>query len=126
MKKYSFWDAYVYADLVTYTSYWEGFGNQFLEAVYFKKLPVVFEYPVFEKDLKKEGYEYVSLGNKLRKRNGLFFVPKEKLESAVSQTVEILKDAKRLKTIVDKNFQIAKKYHDESLLEEDLRRVVGD
>ena len=61
-KIYSFWDSYVAADMVTYTSIQEGFGNQLLEAVYFKKIPVLMEYPVFEKDLKQEGYEYISLG----------------------------------------------------------------
>lgn len=109
VKIYSFWDAYPFADLITYTSSWEGFGNQFLEAVHFKKLPVVFEYPVFEKDIKKEGYEYISLGNELRKRNGLAFVPKEKIKEAVDTTIKLLKQPEKIKKIVEKNFSIAKK-----------------
>lgn len=48
-KVYSLWDIYTEADIVTYPSLLEGWGNQFLEAV-FAKIPVlVYEYPVFEK-----------------------------------------------------------------------------
>jgi glycosyltransferase involved in cell wall biosynthesis len=36
-KKYSIWDAYRAADFVTYPSTYEGFGNAFLETLYFKK-----------------------------------------------------------------------------------------
>jgi glycosyltransferase involved in cell wall biosynthesis len=32
-KIYSLWDSYVFADFVTYPSLWEGWGNQFLEAM---------------------------------------------------------------------------------------------
>ena len=39
-KVYTLFDIYPHADLVTYPSYYEGFGNAFLEAVYFRK-PVV-------------------------------------------------------------------------------------
>src|SRR5439155_23123254 len=34
-KVYSLFDIYPHADLVTYPSFYEGFGNAFLEAVYF-------------------------------------------------------------------------------------------
>ena len=39
-KIYSLFDVYPHADLVTYPSSYEGFGNAFIEAVYFRK-PVV-------------------------------------------------------------------------------------
>ena len=62
-KKYSLWDAYVYADLVSYPSLFEGWGNQFIEAVFAKKPVVLFEYPVFKADIRAEGYHYISLGD---------------------------------------------------------------
>ena len=36
-KMYTLWDLYPHADLVTYPSIYEGFGNALLEAFYFKK-----------------------------------------------------------------------------------------
>ena len=36
-KVYSLWDAYIYADFVTYPSLYEGFGNALLETIYFQK-----------------------------------------------------------------------------------------
>jgi hypothetical protein len=35
-KVYTLWDLYPHAALVTYPSLYEGFGNAFLEAVYFR------------------------------------------------------------------------------------------
>jgi glycosyltransferase involved in cell wall biosynthesis len=37
-KIYSLWDAYVYADLISYPSIVEGWGNQFIEAIFAKSL----------------------------------------------------------------------------------------
>ena len=36
-EQYSLWDIYPHADFITYPSLLEGFGNAFLEAIYFKK-----------------------------------------------------------------------------------------
>lgn len=79
-RKSCFWDAYYCADLVSYPSLWEGFGNQFLEAVYFKKPIVLFEYPVFKKDIKKEGYFYISLGDKTYPEKELNLVPMKNIK----------------------------------------------
>jgi glycosyltransferase involved in cell wall biosynthesis len=35
-KRYSLWDCYLNADFVTYPSTYEGFGNAFLEAIWFR------------------------------------------------------------------------------------------
>ena len=50
-KQYTLWDAYPHADLVTYPSLYEGFGNALLETIYFKRLAVVNRYPVYVADL---------------------------------------------------------------------------
>jgi glycosyltransferase involved in cell wall biosynthesis len=123
IKIYSFWDAYLFADLVTYTSSLEGFGNQFLEAIHFKKIPVVFEYPVFSSDIKKEGYQYISLGNKLQKRNGFLLVPKNNIETAVDKTIKLFKNQSLISQIVEANFLIAKKNHSLENLEENLKKI---
>ncbi|MDR2110819.1 MAG: glycosyltransferase family 4 protein, partial [Spirochaetaceae bacterium] len=50
-KKYSLWDCYLNADFVTYPSTYEGFGNAFLEAIWFKKPILVNRYSIFQQDI---------------------------------------------------------------------------
>jgi glycosyltransferase involved in cell wall biosynthesis len=125
-KVYSFWDAYLMADLVTYPSLLEGFGNQFLEAIYFRLLPVVFEYPVFLKDIKNEGYEYISLENIVNiTENGLNFVPDETILKAVTKTIQLLQDQSEYSRITENNYKIAKLNHNHGSLEKDIDTVIS-
>lgn len=125
-KKYSFWDAYLFADLVTYTSIWEGFGNQFLEAIYFEKPIVLFEYPVFKKDLKKEGYDYISLGS-TTKKNGVFnYVPDRTIARAAKQTKKLLSNKKKVKESTQKNLKTASRFHGDHLLVDYIRQLLED
>lgn len=62
-KVYTLFDVYLHADLVTYPSYYEGFGNAFLEAVYFGKPVVVNTYAVYARDLAPLGFRTVSMSN---------------------------------------------------------------
>jgi len=48
---YTLWDAFVNCDLSTYPSDFEGFGNQFIEGIYFKKPIFVNRYSVYKSDL---------------------------------------------------------------------------
>ena len=126
VKIYSFWDSYVAADLVTYTSIQEGFGNQFLEAVYFQKLPVILEYPVFENDLRPEGYEYVSLGpsSQLGSHGDLRLAEPNIVHAAAKCTVGLLRDPAELMRITQKNFHIAQRHHDVTVLQQDLEHIL--
>lgn len=54
-KVYTLGDVYPQADLVTYPSTIEGFGNAFLEAVYYRRPLVVNNYSIYEVDIKPEG-----------------------------------------------------------------------
>ena len=118
IKSYSLWDAYVYADLVTLPSLWESWGNQFIEAVFAKKPVVVFEYPVFKKDIKPEGYKVISLGNKIKKRDKDDFVkiPQQNINQAVQKTIKWLLD-EDLNKKLDHNFKACKKFHGHQVLE---------
>jgi len=107
---YSLWDSYVHADFVTYPSYWEGWGNQFVEAL-FARLPVLlFEYPVWTSDLAPKGFMVVSLGKDVAGThpNGLVFAPKHRVEQAADRIVDILTDSVARNTMVEHNFTIAK------------------
>jgi mannosylglucosylglycerate synthase len=109
LKKYSLWDTYVYCDAVIYPSLWEGFGNQFLEAVFANKPIVSYEYPVFDTDIKPAGFDVISVGRVSKKiANGLIEVDKSKIDNAANELLALLNDKKRLKSISLKNFKIGK------------------
>lgn len=88
---------------------------------------MILEYPVFERDLKQEGYEYISLGSNrnLTIKNGLRLAEPEKILQAVERAVETLQEEEKIRKIVEKNFQIAKTHHDVSLLKHDLEYVIS-
>ncbi len=58
-KVYTLGDIYPFADLVTYPSQIEGFGNAFLEAVYFRSPIVVNMYSIYEIDIKPKGFKAI-------------------------------------------------------------------
>jgi len=58
-KLYTLFDVYPHADLVTYPSLYEGFGNAFLEAVYFGKPVVVNAYSVYARDIQPLGFRTI-------------------------------------------------------------------
>jgi mannosylglucosylglycerate synthase len=60
-KIYTLFDVYPHADLVTYPSHYEGFGNAFLEAVYFRKPVVVNTYSVYSRDIGPLGFKTIEM-----------------------------------------------------------------
>lgn len=109
-KRYSLTDSYPLADVITYPSEYEGFGNQFLEAVWAKKPVVVFEYPVFKTDIAPKGFGYISLGEVIASREGLVKIPEEKLTEATKQTWEMLTSKEKYTRLVETNFELGKKH----------------
>jgi glycosyltransferase involved in cell wall biosynthesis len=125
-KMYSLWDTYVHADFVTYPSLWEGWGNQFLEAIRARLPILIYEYPVFTADIKPKGFEVVSLGNQLAGYDefGLAFVSPEKIESAADQAIELLVDSAKRDAMVDRNFMIGKEHFSMDALRHLLMRLL--
>lgn len=122
-KRYSLWDVYAHADLVSYPSYWEGWGNQFIEAV-FARLPVLlFEYPVWTADLAQAGFHVVSLGDSFeRGADGLIAVSEERLQTAAAQCVDVLCDAQQRTAWGQHNAAIAAEHYSLTALD----RMVAD
>lgn len=52
-------ELYHLADLVTFPSLFEGFGNALLEAVWFRKPVLVNRYPVFKTDIEPCGFDFI-------------------------------------------------------------------
>ncbi|MBW2177223.1 MAG: glycosyltransferase family 4 protein [Deltaproteobacteria bacterium] len=64
---YTLWDIYAQADLVTYPSLYEGFGNAFLEAVYLKKPILINRYHTFVRDIEPLGFKLAVMDGFLSK-----------------------------------------------------------
>ncbi len=112
-KVYTLYDIYPFADFVTYPSNIEGFGNAFLEAIYFNKPILVNTYSIYRTDIKPKGFETVEIDG---------FVTDE----AVTHTKQILTDeALRLK-MVTKNYKLAKKYYSYAVLQQKLSGLIID
>ena len=126
-KIYSLWDVYVFSDLITYPSIFEGWGNQFIEAVFARKPIVLFEYPVFISDIKKEGYFFISLGSKIRgnDKNNLIEIDVSKVNKAAIGSIKALTSLET-NILLDRNFEIGTRYHDYNVLKEFLTTYVKD
>ena len=110
-KVYSLWDAYVFCDMITYPSIYEGWGNQFLEGVFAKKPQIVFEYSVFKSDIQAYAFDYISLGDTYTVGgNGMAHIDGQVLARAANMCMAYLFDSDVYQACVDKNFELAKKY----------------
>lgn len=103
---------YHYADVVAYPSEYEGFGNQFLEAIYAKKPIVVYEYPVYKTDIKHLGFEVISLGDRLRfdPQTRLAEVGDEEMAAAVNRVVEVVGNEDVRRAMTRKNYALGAKH----------------
>ena len=112
-KQFSFWDVYAAADMVTYPSLWEGWGNQFLEALHAQLPVVLFEYPVYTHDLKDKGFEVISLGSKIHgyDSSGLAQVRQSDIENAADQAIDVLTDSVLRNKMVNHNHNLCKRYY---------------
>ncbi|WP_319415621.1 glycosyltransferase family 4 protein [Marispirochaeta aestuarii] len=106
-KTYTLYDVYPFADLVTYPSIFEGFGNAFLEAIYFRRPIMVNNYSIYSHDIKPKGFEVIEMDEYLSDR-------------IVALTREILDDPDRVCRMADKNYAIARKYYSYEMAEEAL------
>ena len=106
---FTLYDAYPRADVITYPSEYEGFGNQFLESIWAKKPVALFEYPVFKSDIAPLGFDYISLGDTLTKdATGLCHIPEPILTTAAQKIISLLSDPNSYQAMVEKNFDLGK------------------
>jgi len=112
-KIYTLYDIYPYADLVTYPSNIEGFGNAFLEAVYFCKPIVVNSYSIYSLDIKPKGFDVIEIDGYVS-------------EDAVNKTKQILEDQTQCNKMVAHNYTIASRYYSYAILREKLRALLAE
>ncbi|MBN1149389.1 MAG: glycosyltransferase family 4 protein [Anaerolineales bacterium] len=112
-KIYSLADIYQQADLVTYPSTIEGFGNAFLEAIYFKQPIVMSTYEIFRTDIQPKGFKVIGFGD---------FITQETVDKARS----LLDDPEKKLEMVNYNYELGRRYFSYKVLGSRLRVLVDD
>jgi len=112
-KIYTLGDVYPYADLVTYPSSVEGFGNAFLEAVYYKRPIVVNNYSIFEADIKPKGFKVVEFDGYISERT-------------LAETRYVLQHPEETAEEAEHNFELARRYYSYTMLEKRLHLLLAN
>ncbi|MDJ0828757.1 MAG: glycosyltransferase family 4 protein [Desulfobacterales bacterium] len=110
-KAHSLWDVYPNADFVTYPSLSEGFGNAFLETIYFQKPLLINRYDTFVRDIEPKGFDLIVMDGFLTK-------------DTVQQVSEILESPERREAMVTHNFKIASRYYSYAVLRKKLNTIL--
>ncbi|OQX28943.1 MAG: glycosyl transferase family 1 [Spirochaeta sp. LUC14_002_19_P3] len=108
---YSLEDIYPHADLVTYPSLIEGFGNAFLEALWFRKPILVNNYSIYSTDIKPKGFKVIEMDD---------FIS----DNTVKQTERVLKDKNLAREMTEHNYSLALKHYSYQILRSQLRAVI--
>jgi len=110
---YTLWDVYPHADFITYPSLYEGFGNAFLEAVYFKKPLLINRYAIFVKDIEPKGFDLIAMDGYLTRKT-------------VQKVREVLKSPERREKMVNTNYEIAGRYYSFAMLRRWLNTLLAN
>jgi mannosylglucosylglycerate synthase len=110
-KLYTLWDIYPHADLITYPSVYEGFGNALLEAIYFRKPVLVNRYSVYMVDIEPLGLETIAMDGYVT-------------HAVVEHARQVLADQALRQRMTDRNFAIAKKHFSLTVLRRRLHNLL--
>ncbi|MCF8082306.1 MAG: glycosyltransferase family 4 protein [Deltaproteobacteria bacterium] len=111
-KQFSIGDVYQCADLVCYPSGYEGFGNAFLETIYYRKPIVVNRYSIYIADIEPKGFDTITIEG---------FVGKQTME----RISEVLTNTQRREQMVERNYQLGERYFSYEVLERLLLHLVN-
>jgi len=112
-KIYGLPDVYQQADLVTYPSTVEGFGNAFLETIYYRRPIVMGAYEIFKTDIKPKGFKVVEFHEFIE-------------EATIRQTREVLQNPDLVAEMVEHNYQLARHHYSYATLEKRLAALVSE
>jgi glycosyltransferase involved in cell wall biosynthesis len=97
-KIYALADAYQKANLVTYPSAVEGFGNAFLEAIYYRRPLVMSSYEIFKTDIQPKGFDVVTFEG---------FITDLTLERLRT----VLLDDELVRLMTEQNYELARRHY---------------
>ncbi|MGH2445881.1 MAG: glycosyltransferase [Candidatus Limnocylindria bacterium] len=109
---HSLHDAYLAADLITYPSLYEGYGNALVEAIFYGKPIVVNRYSVYDADIRPLGFRFIEIDGAIT-------------ADTVRQVRSALANPRRQAAIARHNFEIARRHLSYDVLARRLRRFIG-
>ena len=104
---YTLADIYRQADLVTYPSTVEGFGNAFLETIYYHRPIVMSTYEIFRRDIEPKGFRVIGFED---------FITEETVREAQA----ILRDPALAAEVTDHNYELGRRYYSYRVLRKSL------
>ncbi|MCI0397134.1 MAG: glycosyltransferase family 4 protein [Chloroflexi bacterium] len=107
-KIYRLWDLYHHADLVTYPSLYEGFGNAFLETVWMRRPIVVNNYSIYATDIRPKGFAAIEIDDYVT-------------DGSVAQARNVLLNPELGQKMAVRNFELAAQYFSYKMLRRKLR-----
>lgn len=110
-KIYSLWDAYIYADFITYPSLYEGFGNALLETIFFRKPMLVNRYSVYREDIEPTGLKAVTIDSTIT-------------EDSVKEVRDLLANPSKVKKMTTTNTKVASKHFSYETAKLKMERVI--
>ncbi len=112
-KVYTLQDIYPYADFVTYPSLIEGFGNAFLETIWFRKPILVNNYSIYSTDIRPKGFDVVEIDD---------FIT----DKTIDDVQNLLNNPERVRQMTEKNYQLALKHYSYSMVKQKLTTLLSN
>jgi glycosyltransferase involved in cell wall biosynthesis len=110
-KIYTLWDLYPHVDFVTYPSLYEGFGNAFLEAIYFRLPILINRYSIFARDIEPKGFRVPLMDGFLTKQ-------------VIDEVRRLLENPDYRAQTVEHNYAVARRFFSYPLLRRRLRTLI--
>ncbi len=104
-------EVYAQADLITYPSLYEGFGNALLEAFYYRKPVLVNRYSIFIADIEPKGFEVIPMDGFLTRR-------------VIDEVRRVIEDGEYRQKMVDRNYELSKAFFSYRVLRRKLRSLI--
>ena len=111
--EYTLFDVYPCADFITYLSLYEGFGNAFLEAIYFKKPMLINRYAIFVRDIEPKGFDLIAMDGFLTQKT-------------VQKVKEVIASPEYRDKMVNHNYRVATRYYSYSVLRRWLKTLMSN
>lgn len=109
--QFSLWTVYAAADMVTFCSLYEGFGNGLLEAIFFKKPIILNRYETFISDIEPLGFEFITMDG--------YLTPE-----VVTAARRILRGGDETYAGPERNYAIARRHFSYQVLRQRLQSII--
>ena len=110
---HSLHDAYLAADLITYPSLYEGFGNALIEAIFYGVPVLVNRYPVYDADIRPLGLRFIEIDGAIT-------------DATVAEVRALLASPRRIRENARHNFEIGREHLSYTLLRRRLGKLLAE